>query len=463
MNHVMSNENNQQSGLHATEPFAATPAPAEPHVHEEHDDHVAAVAPMAGKGRWIVLAGVLALALGGGFYWFRASKTPVPEKTPTSQSSTPAAAAVPPDVVLVEEKELKQITVEPVIAKTITVEQETTGKVAFNEDRMTPVFTPYAGRVVDVLVNKGDVVKAGQPMLIVEAPDYVTAQNDLSAARAEVDKSKIAVDAAQKIVDRLRLLYQREAVATKDVQAAEADLARAREELNRDEAAVVVAKNKLALFGKEPKEIDDLEKHLPEKLERRITIRAPLAGTIVERKVGPGEYVKPDMPDPLFLLSDLSTLWVMADVYESFLPHIRVGTPVQISTAAFPDRYFPARISFINPTVDPATRTIHVRCVVPNRGNALKPEMFAKIKIGEATPTPVPAVPTSAVLSQNNASYVLVEQSPTRFQRRTIKPGREVDGYLTIDEGLKLGERVVTKGVLLLNNGVGKTPEKDVE
>lgn len=415
------------------------------------------------KPRWVISVLLLAVAaIGGGVYWSRLSAQNLEKKAAAKAQATPAAT-IPPDIVVAEEQELKQIAIEPVVEKTIAVEQETTGKVAFNEDRMTPVFTPYAGRVVEVLVNKGALVNAGQPMLIVEAPDYVTAQNDLSAARAEVEKSKIAVDAAQKVVDRLRILVQREAVATKDLQVAEVDLAKAREELNRDEAAVAVAKNKLALFGKEPKEIDDLEKHLPEKLERRIVIRAPIGGTIVERKVGPGEYVKPDMPEPLFLLSDLSTLWVMADVYESFMPHIRLGTPVQISTAAYPDRYFPARISFINPTVDATTRTVHVRCVVPNRGGALKPDMFAKIKIGAAMPTATPAVPASAILSLNNASYVLVEQAHTRFQRRPVKTGREVDGFTTIEEGVKSGERVVTKGVLLLNNGAGKAPEKDAE
>ena len=436
--------------------------PADP---ESSQDHYIGSNPATRSGwklRLLMTTALLALAaIGGGLYWTHLSAQHLEKKAADAQPAP--GASLPPDVVVAEEQELKQLTIEPVVEKTIAVEQETTGKVAFNEDRMTPVFTPYAGRVVEVLVNKGAVVNAGQPMLIVEAPDYVTAQNELSAAHAEVDKSKIAVDAAQKVVDRLRLLHQREAIATKDLQVAEADLAKAREELNRDEAAVAVAKNKLALFGKDSQEIDELEKHLPEKLERRIVIRAPIGGTIVERKVGPGEYVKPDMPDPLFLLSDLSTLWVMADVYESFLPHIRVGTPVQISTAAYPDRYFPARISFINPTVDAATRTVHVRCVVPNRGNLLKPDMFAKIKIGAATPTPTPAVPASAVISLNNANYVLVEQSQRRFQRRPVKTGRDVDGYTTIQEGVRSGDRVVTKGVLLLNNGVGKAPEKETE
>jgi cobalt-zinc-cadmium efflux system membrane fusion protein len=296
--------------------------------------------------------------------------------------------------------------------------------------------------------------------LIVESPELVATENDLGAARTDQDKARIALDTAQKSADRARALLEREAIAAKDVQLAEADLARAKEELHRADAEVAVVESKLALFGKDAKEIAQIEKQPTGTLDRRIVIRAPISGTIVERKVGAGQYLKPDMPDPLYLIADLSTLWVMADVYESFLPHIRVGTPVSISVASLPDRNFPGRISFINPTVDAATRTVHVRTVVQNNG-LLKPEMFAKIKIGTAQPQAYPAVPSSAVISVNNASAVLVENSPKQFRRREIKPMREENGFTLIEAGLRPGERVVTKGVLLLNGGVGKPPEKN--
>src|SRR5581483_5880593 len=140
-----------------------------------------------------------------------------------------------------------------------------------------------------------------------------------------------------------------------------------------------------------------------ERADSRVEIRAPFSGTIVERKVGPGQFVKLDAQDPLFTISDLSTLWVQADVYESFLANVRVGEPVSITVAAYPNRVFRAHVSFISPTVDPATRTVHVRCVVQNAGNLLKPEMFAKIKLGAAIPQALPVVPTGAIVAQNNA------------------------------------------------------------
>lgn len=376
----------------------------------------------------------------------------------TETQSVTAAPKASADLVTAEDDELKQLKIESVVERQVNIEQEVTGKVTFNEDRQTPVFTPYSGRVVEVLANKGDLVRQGQQLLVVESPELVASENDLAVARADQEKDRIALDTAQKNADRARALLEREAVAAKDVQLAEADLARAKEEVNRSDAAVAVVKNKLALFGKDAKEIAQIENQPAGNLDRRIIIRAPISGTIVERKVGAGQYLKPDAPDPLYLIADLSSLWVMGDVFESFLPRIHIGTPVKISVAAFPERDFLARVSFINPTVDPATRTVHVRTVVQNNG-VLKPEMFAKIKIGSTIPQTFPAVPSSAVISVNNSAAVLVEESHGRFRRREIKPAREEDGFTLIESGLKPGERVITKGVLLLNNGIGKPPE----
>src|SRR5207245_11364800 len=133
-----------------------------------------------------------------------------------------------------------------------------------------------------------------------------------------------------------------------------------------------------------------------------------------------GQYIKPDTPDPLFLISDLSTVWVNADVYEKYLPDIHIGAPVEITITAYPDRRFPARISAINPTVDPVTRTVHVRCLVSNTGALKKPEMFATIRIGGATKLNGHVVPSTAVLTQGLDSFFVVEQSHGHFRRKAV-------------------------------------------
>jgi RND family efflux transporter MFP subunit len=142
-------------------------------------------------------------------------------------------------------------------------------------------------------------------------------------------------------------------------------------------------------------------------------------------------------------------------VYESVLPQIRIGAPVEIAVAAYADRVFPAHISAVNPTIDPATRTLRVRCLVANSGGLLRPEMFATIRIGGGLKRKVPTVPTPALITQGSDSYVLTEDSAGRFRKRKVKPARDANGYTIIEQGLTAGDRVVTSGVLLLTNMLG--------
>jgi cobalt-zinc-cadmium efflux system membrane fusion protein len=372
-----------------------------------------------------------------------------PAETAAATESRPTT-----DSIEASPDQLKQIRVEAVRDQIVEMELETTGKVGFNEERLSPVFAPYNGRVLEVLANKGDTVKAGQTLLVIESPDLVSTVHDLAEARADQDKSKITLDIAEKAAERARNLHSLEALATKELQAAESDVARAREDYRRATSAVAVIRNRLSLFGKTEDEIRAFEESLTDQIDRRIEIRAPLAGTIVDRKVGPGQYIKPDTPDPLFTIGDLSSVWINADVYEANLPEIRIGAPATITIAAYADRQFPARIAAINPTVDPSTRTIHVRCSVANSEGLLKPEMFASIRIGHAAKHKVPTVPSTAVLTQGLNSFVLKEESEGLFRRQPVKSGRELHGYTVIEQGLAENDRVVTSGALLLSNGL---------
>ena len=367
-----------------------------------------------------------------------------------------AAAPSSSDVIEATPEQLEQVRIETVREQVIDLDLQTTGKVGFNEDRMTPVFSPYAGRVLEVLVNKGDLVKTGQPILVVESPDLVTAVNDLAEARAEAEKAKIALDSADKAAQRARNLNALEALAAKELQASESDLARSREDYRRALARVAAVRNHLTLFGKSTSEIAQLEESVTDQTDRQIVIRAPLAGTIVERKVGPGQYIKSDAPEPLYLISDLSTVWVNVDIYEMYLPQVHVGAPVEITVAAYPERKFPARITAINPIVDAQTRTIHVRCLVPNAAGLLKPEMFANIRISDAAKQKLPSIPSTAVLTEGSESFVLVEASPGRFRKQYVKSARDLQGYTVVTRGLRADDRVVTSGVLLLSNAFNR-------
>ncbi|HEY2381616.1 MAG TPA: efflux RND transporter periplasmic adaptor subunit [Terriglobia bacterium] len=368
------------------------------------------------------------------------------------EPQTAKADTVASGVIEATPEQQKQIRVEGAREETVNIDLEATGKVGFNEDRVTPVLAPFPGRVLEVLASAGDVVQTGQPLLAIESPDLVASVNDLAEAHTNSDKAGIAVDIAEKSAERARRLHAQEAISTKDLQAAESELARAQEEYRRAQSAADVARNRLVLLGKSADEIAGLESSPANQTDRRIVIRAPIGGTIVDRKVGMGQYIKPDAADPLFLISDLSSVWITAEIYENDLPRIRVGAPVNIHLAAYPAMDFSARISAVNPTVDPAARTIKVRCLVANPNGLLKPEMFARIRVGSAAKEKAVLVPSPAVLTEGEHSFVLVEEAAGQFRRREVKAGPEIGGDTVVREGLRPDERVVTSGVLLLSS-----------
>lgn len=416
-----------------------------------HDTEHMSRRPKRRSTFWFAVAAILALAA---IFLITRQSTP-PQEPRTAKADATAA----PGLIEATPEQLKQIRIEAAREQTIDQNLEATGKVGFNEDRLTPVLAPYPGRVLDVLANVGDVVRSGQPLLVIESPDVVAGVNDLFEAHSNVDKAQIALDTAQKSADRAKRLHDQEALSTKDLQSAESDLARAREDQRRAQSSLAVARNRLGLLGKSAEEITALENSPANQADRRIVIRAPIGGTIVDRKVGLGQYVKTESPDPVYLISDLSTVWVTLDVYENDLPHVKVGAPADIHIAAYPDRNFPAHISAINPTVDPATRTVKVRCIVPNPGGLLKPEMFARIRVGDAVKQRVVTIPSSAILTEGDRLFVLVEDSPGRFSRRQVKNGPEIDGNTAVvQQGLRANERVVTTGVLLLSSAEGGKP-----
>jgi membrane fusion protein, heavy metal efflux system len=392
------------------------------------------------RRRRLFVAGAIVLMalLGALIYWRYRSTHEAP--------SAIGVEEVPPNVVFANEDQLKNLTIEPVAARDFTVDRDVTGRVGFNEDRLTPVFPAYSGRVVEALATKGQFVRMGQPLLVIESPDYVEAQNNLAVARGDLDRATVNLKTAQVGAERARRLFTYEAISKKDLQSSEAALALALSELQRSRGALRVAQARLELFGKTAGAV----RRLKAGVDRHITIASPISGTVVERQVGPGQVVKPDAPAPLFQISDLSDLWVHGDVFESDLARIRLGAPAKISVESYPNRVFPARVSFINPTVDPVTRTVHVRCRVSNPRGLLKPEMFARMTIVAAAKQSVPVIPASAVVGSGEISFVLVEEAPGRFRKRKVEIGHEVDGSVMIKSGLKVGERIVTKGAVLL-------------
>ena len=204
------------------------------------------------------------------------------------------------------------------------------------------------------------------------------------------------------------------------------------------------------IIGRTQAEIDRVERE--RSVNPLITINAPIDGTIIGRKVGPGQYVRSDAGDPLYSMADLSTMWLKANVPENDIALVRVGQEIEVKVTAVPDRVFKARITAVGAASDATTRRVVVRSEIPNPDGALKAEMFASFKIATGPGESAPAVPVDAVIWEGEVANVWVEPEPLLFQRRKVKTGLEQDGRLQIREGLKVGEKVVGQGAIFVEN-----------
>jgi multidrug efflux pump subunit AcrA (membrane-fusion protein) len=373
-----------------------------------------------------------------------------------SQASTPdpppaeAATTREPNSVTIDPSQIQSIKLGSASSQAFRAEKIATGKIAFNEDVMTPVFSPYTGRVIRLLSKPGDVIKQGSPLVEIDTPDLVQTETDLITAGIALAKSNATLELARRTEDRQHRLYLNKAVSLKDWEQAEADVKNAERDCRSAESALQAARARLRVFGKTESEIARIE--TDRQVDRVMRVPSPIAGTITARKVGPGQYVKPDSPDPLFTVADLSTVWLLADVYESDAPLLKVGQPVEVKVGAFPEDSFTARISYISPAVDPTTHRVAVRAVINNRGQRLKPEMFASFRITTNSTVESLAVPVNAVIRDSSKASVWIAKGNNEFVKREVTLGLIQNGYAQIIGGIQPGDKVVVDGGLLLSN-----------
>src|SRR6185437_13988541 len=242
--------------------------------------------------------------------------------------------------------EWASLTIEPVTDHDFRAEHITEGKIAVDEDRSTPVFSPYTGRVTQLLVKPGDQVAKGQPLFVIEAADTVQAQNDFISATTGLNKAKSALDLAQLQDTRAKDLFEGKAVPLKDYQQSQATLIQAQNDMRSSQTALEAARNKLQILG-----FND----------------AAIAGTVVQRKVGPGQYINSGASDPVYVIGDLSTVWLIAFVRETDAAIVSVGEQISFSVLALPSHPFAARVDYVSAAIDTNTRRLLVRATVDNK------------------------------------------------------------------------------------------------
>src|SRR5450631_1370643 len=340
-----------------------------------------------------------------------------------TKSATPQLFTIPQN----QTAHIQVITVQPTkLTRTLRL----TGSVAYNAFKTTPVISQVGGPVSRILVVPGQQVKVGQPMLEVSSPDY---SQLLNAYLKAADSSRLA----EKNYARAQDLYQHHAIAERDLDQAESDRNQAKADLNAAEQGMRI------LGIKNP---GDLAKAPSSAL---IPVLAPIGGEVVERLVSPGQVVQAGQTQA-FTISDLSNVWVLANVYQADLAAVRTGDDVVVETDSYPDR-FHGRISYVSPALDPNTRTLQARIVVDNPGEKLKRDMYCTVTVTAGVLSNVIAIPNSSVLrDDNNQPFVYVATGANQFGRRDVDLGQSQNGQTQIVKGISVGERVVGDGSLFL-------------
>lgn len=305
-----------------------------------------------------------------------------------------------------------------------------TGAVAFNGFLTTPVITQVGGPVSRLVVSPGQQVRKGQPMLYVKSPDY-------SQLRANYLKARDAHSLAHKNYVRAQDLYAHHAIAERDLQAAESAEIQAQADLQS-------AEQSLKILG-----IPQPDTLVERPVSPEVPLIAPLSGEAVERLCAPGQLIQAGQTQ-CFTISNMKTVWVLANVYEDQLAYVHVGDPVTIKTDAYPD-VFHGHISFMGAALDPTSRTLQARIDTANPQGKLKKDMYVTATVVAGKISNALLVPDSAVLRDaENEPFVYVEAGPDRFARRQVKVGASDAGKTQIVSGLKPGERVAGDGSLFL-------------
>ena len=391
----------------------------------------------------IVTVALLALA-GAAVYGYAQIGETKPKNSEVSSQSRKGLQRYTPTAA-----EWASLTIQPVAERAFRAEYVTEGKIAIDEDRSTPVFSPYTGRLTKLLVRPGDHVTRGQPLFVIEAADTVQAQNDYIAAMTGMNKAQSALDLAKIQDTRAKDLFEGKAVPLKDYQQSQATLIQAQNDLRSMQTALEASSNKLRILGFTDDDIATFRQK--GRINPESTVFSPIEGTVVQRKAGPGQYVSTGASDPVYVIGDLSTVWLTAFVRETDVANVSVGQDLNFSVMALPNRPLTARINYVAAAIDPATRRLLVRATIDNKDGALKPEMFANVTLFSASDHPAVGVPKQALIYEGDQVRIWVAHEDKSIELRQIKPGLINGDLVEVVGNLKPGEQIVTKGSLFID------------
>ncbi len=355
---------------------------------------------------------------------------------PVSFAATAPSTAAEPSVEL-SETQIQAIKVEPAGEHAFPQVQRAVGSIDFNQELLTQVFTPYQGRILKAFASVGDAVKKDQTLFTIDSPDLLQAESTLIAAAG-------VLDLTSKTLERLRNLFKQSAAAQKDYEQAISDQQSAEGAYRAGRAAVKV-------FGKTDAEIDRMVSE--RKVDPALVVPCPITGLITARNASPGLFVQPANLPAVYIVADISTMWMLANVPERDAPELKIGQEVSAVVDSLPGKTFHGKIVTIGASVDPNTRRVLVRSEIANPDFELRAGMFANFVITLAPPKLALAVPQDAVVREGDGTMtVWVTSDRRKFTKRIVKVGLTHMGFAEIREGLKPGELLATEGSLFIAN-----------
>jgi cobalt-zinc-cadmium efflux system membrane fusion protein len=347
----------------------------------------------------------------------------------------PEAGAEP--VVELSESQLKAIKIEAAEMRVFPQEQGAVGTIDFNQELLTQVFTPYQGRILKAYPSVGDRVQKDQVLFTIDSPDLVQAESTLIAAAG-------VIELTSRVLERQKNLYKQNAAAQKDYEQAVSDQQAA-------EGAYHAARAAVKVFGKSEADIDKIV--ADRKIDPALVVPSPISGLITARTAAPGLLVQPGNPLPVYIVADMATLWMLANVPEKDAPRLKPGQEVKATVPALPGRLFLGRIVTVGASVDPNTRRVLVRSEIADPNFELRAGIFATFTIELGPPKRALSISQDGVVREGDGTMtVWLAAGGGKFIKRIVKTGLVHDGFVEIEDGLKAGELIATGGALFIAN-----------
>jgi cobalt-zinc-cadmium efflux system membrane fusion protein len=360
---------------------------------------------------------LLGLALAVGLSGCGDSSGSAQSSAPSSANSASSGEYTAQDAKGIETMAVRQTTIPEYLDLPAHIEPDPT--------RVVHVFAPAGGRITEMRVRPWDRVEKGQVLAELES-------SDLARAVADYHKALVDNQVKQNELARAQDLLNHKAISEREYQQAQGDA-------QQSAAEVEAARELIQVFGMDP-----------DHASTQLLVKAPRQGVILDVGAAPGEFSQAlSAAAPLATVADITTLWAVGDIYEKDLAVAKSGESAQVTLNAYPGQMWTGRVSVVSSAVDPTTRTLHVRVILPNADLRIKPAMFGTIRLVRSTAQGI-SVPETAVVREGNDAYVFVSRGNAQFERRAVKLGRTIDGNLEILGGLKAGETIVSQGAVFL-------------